>query len=168
MKTLYIHGLDSFPRPKKLKILEQAGLIVHALHIDYRNQYHAYNLLYEYATKNKIEFIVGSSLGGLLGYYLSKQLGIKCLLFNPALIFKSIELHIPQLKEDNCKARYIVLGAKDPIINPVKNLNFLEKNNNKDTVQKIITCNWLEHSIDFITFSETVNWAVNNISLSKI
>jgi predicted esterase YcpF (UPF0227 family) len=88
---LYIHGLDSSPLKEKLDILKGAGMNVFALHIDYRNQKNSYDLLENFAKKNEINFIVGSSLGGYIGFWLAEQLGIPCLLLNPALAYRSID-----------------------------------------------------------------------------
>ncbi len=69
MKALYIHGLDSKPNPTKLKIIESFGCKVLAQHINYRSTPNAFALLDKYIVDNKIEFIIGSSLGGRLGYW---------------------------------------------------------------------------------------------------
>ena len=86
---LYIHGLDSSPLKEKLDILKASGMNVFALHIDYRNQKNSYDLLENFAKKNEINFIVGSSLGGYIGFWLAEQLGIPCLLLNPALAYRA-------------------------------------------------------------------------------
>ena len=166
MKTLYIHGLDSFPRPEKIDIIRKAGLNPVALHLDYRQQMGIYPILKENALQKKVEFIIGSSLGGLFGYLLSEDMGIPCLLFNPAMEVlqqKAVYYNqIPEIKEYNCKARYVVLGAKDDTVDPLKNMDYFHTHEKKDLHQKIITCDWLGHSIDFDTFSDMVNWAVHN------
>ena len=82
MKILYLHGLDSFLQDDRRTVLSPYGEIF-APTIDYRN---APNLFAELQTKYaSADILIGSSLGGLVVYYLAQKLGKPCLLFNPAL-----------------------------------------------------------------------------------
>lgn len=163
MRTLYIHGLDSIPAPEKLKILQDAGMETYALHLDYRNQHDAYYILKKHATRHQVKFIVGSSLGGFYAYWLAEELGLPCLLFNPALANRSLDAITPQLKQLNCPARYVVIGAGDEVIEPQGSLDFLERAKRRNIIQKVMVCQWLAHRIDFNTFREMVNWSLENI-----
>lgn len=167
MRTLYIHGLDSEPVPEKMKIMKKAGLKPYALHLDYRKEPNAYLSLRNHAIEKRAKFIIGSSLGGFLGFYLAEDLGLPCLLFNPAVSHQSIESNRPQLKNLNCPARYVVLGAQDQVLDPVENLSFIRKKDREGLEQKIMVCSWLEHSIDFDTFEEMVRWAALNVKRLK-
>lgn len=166
--TLYIHGLDSSPVQEKVSIMEQAGLIVSALHINYRQNTKAYYELKQQIQEKNIEFIIGSSLGGMLAYYLGEEFGIPVLLFNPAMVYQSVKLDIPKIFVLKCPFRLVVLGEKDDVINPEKNKIFFKTKERKNLKQKVISCSWLGHSIDFQTFDEMVFWAVKNYGIWKL
>jgi len=159
MRTIYIHGLDSSPRIEKINILTNNKLVVSALHLNYREEKNAYEKIKKAAIDTESQFIIGSSLGGFIGYWLSHELKIPCLLFNPALHYKAnFGWTIPTIKEKGCPLRLVALGAKDEIVDPVKNWEYLNQNKDK-TMQKIIQCNWLAHEIDLNSFAEIVHWA---------
>ena len=165
MKTLYIHGLDSFPVPQKTAILKDAGLEPTALHLDYRQKLGVYETLKDTAIRKNIKFIIGSSLGGYLGNVLAEDLGIPCLLFNPAMNYTDVFYSkIPAIENPKCPARFIVLGFNDEMINPNYILKVFNQREHEGIFQRIITCHWLGHEIDFITFEEMVNWAVRSIN----
>jgi hypothetical protein len=161
MKTLYIHGLDSSPKADKLKILQEFGLEVIAPFSDYRVEgLSAFNKLRELAVSNQVEFIIGSSLGGFIGYWLADELGIRSLLFNPALQLNSIELQLPHGGEPRSLVpKYIVLGANDTVVDPIASLQWLESQVDY-TVNRVITCSWLSHKIDTSTFREMTAWTL--------
>ena len=170
MKTLYIHGLDSFPVPEKKQIMAKAGLDVTALHLNYRQKLGVYEILKDAVFQKNIQFIIGSSLGGYLGYWLAEEMGLPCLLFNPAINFrrKIFFSVIPQIKKLQCPSRYVVLGAKDDLLNPGKTLTFMKNKERNGLHQQIITCDWLGHQIDLFTFDEMVNWAVYSIKMNDV
>jgi len=164
MNTLYIHGLDSYPVPEKMEAIRRSGLDPAALHINYRNTPDAYDMLKDEAVKEEAKFIIGSSMGGYLGFWLAEDLGLPCLLFNPAMGSVSTGLlTVPEITEMKCPARYVVLGAYDESVDPVRNLEFMRKHNRNDMIQRVVTCEWLGHKIDFFTFKEMVMWAVFNL-----
>lgn len=169
LKTLYIHGLDSHPVPGKIEIMRKSGLDVTALHIDYRKRDDAYVLLRKEAEKKAVQFIVGSSLGGFLGNWLAEELALPCLLFNPAMNFQSImNLDLPPLGELRCPMRLIVLGANDDSVDPVKNLEYFKNNKREGLTQKILSCHWLGHQIDFETFEVMIAWGMKYLELLKM
>jgi hypothetical protein len=164
MKTLYIHGLDSFPVPQKMGILSYAGLAVEALHMNYRTDKDIYITLRNYSLDKEIAFVVGSSLGGFLGYWLAEDLGLPCLLFNPAMSFRTIlEPHLPAILHRRCPARYVVIGAHDDVVDPKASLQFFRDNARRGCRQHVVVCEWLNHQIDFGTFEEMVYWALAGI-----
>lgn len=161
MRVLYIHGLDSQPNTTKLKIIESFECSVFAQHIDYRNTPNAFAFLDKYILDNKIEFIVGSSLGGKLGYWLSEYEGLPCLLFNPAIISNTkVNLEIPGIITGQCPIRFIVFGEKDTIVDPIKNEAFYKEHCKASQIQKFLKLAWLGHQVDEVTFEICMHWAM--------
>ncbi len=168
MKTLYIHGLDSHPLPEKNKIMKKAGLEPTALHISYREKLGVYETLKDTAIRKKIEFIIGSSLGGYIGNVIAEDLGLPCLLFNPTMHYTDVFYSkIPNIEKPKCPARFVVLGKHDPSINPHYTAKIFTEQQSNKIDQRILTCHWLEHKIDFRTFEEMVNWAVGSLKIKK-
>lgn len=159
MKILYIHGLDSSPNPDRMGWLRKQGHTVSALHLDYRNQPDSYKLLSETIHSEQIDFIVGSSLGGRLGFWLSEEFGIACLLFNPALALEIPGLTNPMLENPECKQRHIVLGALDEVVNPHDTWEWLKKAERIGLTQRVGMFQHLGHQIDFETYVESCRWA---------
>ncbi len=159
MKAIYIHGLDSSPNLAKIDAMEKAGFETFALHLNYRDQADAYQILKEKIISEQIEFVVGSSMGGYLAYWLGADLGLPCLLLNPAMTFDySGKLIVPKLSEDNCPFRLVVIGAKDDVVDPTDSAAFFEKLSGKH-YQRVIIANWMPHVVDNNSFNEFINWA---------
>lgn len=166
MKTLYIHGLDSYPIPEKLEMLESYSLDVVALHMDYRTEKNVYQTLRKYAQEEQVEFLVGSSLGGFLANWLGEDLGLPCLLFNPAMSYSdSLDEYMPEITNRLCPARFVVIGAFDDTIDPEENVNWFRDEDDGTCYQRLVVCDWLEHQIDFVTFEEMVSWALKSYAL---
>lgn len=168
MKTLYLHGLNSYPLPEKLDMLEKAGLNVVALHLDYANEKNVYQTLKNYALEEEVEFLVGSSLGGFIAFWLAEDLGLPCLLFNPAMTYgECLDSYEPEVSSRLCPARFVVIGAYDETIDPEESLRFFREQDEGECYQRVITCDWLEHQIDFATFEEMVCWAMKSYTIFK-
>lgn len=169
MKTLYIHGLDSYPKVEKIDILKKHKLDPVALHLNYRKKLGFYETLKETALRKKVKFIVGSSLGGYLGFLLANDLGLPCLLYNPAMeykekVFYSIMPQLEEFKSPNC---YVVLGAWDKTVNPEETKKTLKEHQHNGLNCKIVTCEWLGHKIDLNTFEEMINWSLISMKLAN-
>lgn len=166
MKTLYIHGLDSLPVPEKLEILRQSGMEVIALHLDYRTQTDAYQILKDTIIREEVRFLVGSSLGGYLAYWLSEDLGLPCLLFNPAMSFHDTFKHqIPEIQNLLSPVKFVVIGKNDEVVDPRQNVEFFKAHTSKHCHLRLIECEWLGHKIDFVSFKEMVVWALKSHEL---
>ena len=126
---IYFHGLDSSLSKEKRTILEQYGNVT-APTFNYRNPTVLNNIIGMFEDidmKNRV--LIGSSFGGYLANLFSLYLDIPCLLFNPALAFRSFDLDIA--KPENLfiqSLSYIVLGKNDEVINADSNLHFIETN----------------------------------------
>lgn len=155
MKILYIHGLNSFPHPERLEILTNKGHETFALHLDYENEPNTFEILKTYALENEVDFIIGSSAGGYIGYWLGQELNIPQLLFNPAVAVRDIKNDVGyEIKENPNLKSWVVIGENDDTVLPKGTLKFYK---NKDNV-RIIVCQWLAHQIDLQTYEECVNW----------
>lgn len=158
MKILYIHGLESTPHPQKMDILAKRGHEVTAPHVkftEYKDTNEPYQLLRDLAVKENVEFIVGSSFGGFMGYWLGHDLGLPQLLFNPALCYNSLLMPHPLVPVRNELPSWVVLGAKDEVLPANLNVEFFD---NKPSA-RVMTCQWLPHKIDLQTFEEMLRWA---------
>ncbi len=155
MKILYIHGLNSIisseSNQRKINFLENFGKVF-APQLDYNHKQEFQNLEL-YFKNNKIDLIIGSSMGGFMGYHLSKKYSSKSILFNPALFKRSVEQKIDDYKNKPSNIN-IILGGKDQIINPIDTLLFLKN----DIIQdyKINLINNLEHQIPFNIFEKVI------------
>lgn len=155
MNTLYIHGLDSSPRPDKLAVI-RTWSEVEGLHLDYRHQPDSFNVLSSVIVENKISHIVGSSMGGYLGYWLAKRHGIPALLFNPALNMNSIGLNV-DVKGSEIPELVIVTGMLDDVVDPVDTAKFLKQQQAHEHIL-LLKCEELGHQIDMDTFQKFVDF----------
>jgi hypothetical protein len=101
--------------------------------------------------------IVGSSLGGMLGFWLAEEMGVPCLLFNPAVFLTRPEVSIDLIQRLGCPARWVVIGDQDEVVNPDQSWAFFQ-NQGQQTRQRVIRCQWLGHQIDLVTFQEIQRW----------
>ena len=162
LKTLYIHGLESSPKKKKIEIIEKHS-IVHALHLDYQNQPESFNILSKLIVNKDINCIIGSSFGGMLGYWLAEKHKIPALLFNPALLIDKSVIHF-EVNHNLSPYKLIILGKKDKIVDPLFTTRFLNKNLIEKNYE-LIECEELEHKIDLNTFKEKCEYFYKKISL---
>lgn len=96
-KTLYIHGLDGFLSEDKKNILSEYSQIVAPI-LDFRVNNKTYSDLKQMLMEYEIETIIGTSMGGFIGYHLSLHANLPALLFNPAMPYRSVEQDVPEQK----------------------------------------------------------------------
>jgi uncharacterized protein len=150
-KILYLHGLDSYPKPGKVQILKTIGEVV-APKLNYYGFKNDITLFNELADSIKIEevsHIVGSSFGGYMGFYLSEYCGIPAVLFNPAISFSSIE--VPVKDVFNNVAKTLILGINDEVIEASKTIKFI--NDNKYSNTRIVQEN-ISHQVPLEIFEK--------------
>ena len=128
MKFAYLHGYQGFVTDEKREYLDSLGDCF-APTIDYDNAPTLVQDLIEQFTKEPIDFIAGTSLGGMLSYYLGLMLNVPVLMFNPAVI--AIERLKPFLPEQLLKAvpsqrNLIFTGLKDDVVEPQFQIDFVE------------------------------------------
>lgn len=155
LRGIYLHGYQGFVTEEKQNFLNDFGDI-YAPFIDYEMEPDILFKLVDKFKNQKIDFVSGTSLGGILGYYLAKILNVPCLLFNPAVIaINQIKDLIPenQISDKYNKLTYVVVGLKDEVVDPFKQIDFYE--DKPYTV--IIKEDNLQHHIDLETFKKGFN-----------
>lgn len=157
MNILYLQGLDSSLSIEKRQILEPFGNII-APDLDYRANPNMIETLYnEYENKN-IDAIIGSSMGGFAGFYLSKLMQIPALLFNPALPYRtSVLQNIPIIEEKNNHLLQIVIGNQDDVILAKDNLAFITNLFPVKYDFRLHLINELSHGIPFDVFAKEID-----------
>jgi len=164
MKALYIHGLHSSPNPDKLSILRDLNLEVIAPEIDYESEKgNVYPRIKALAIKSNVDIIIGSSMGGFIGFWLGKELGIPALLFNPALHFESMKEYIPKVDLTKKSSAYFCLGEKDQRVNPQEVRKYLASFDAHIHQHKIVMASWLAHGIDLLTFRSMNMWFLGEL-----
>ena len=158
MKAIWLHGMGGSPNTEKIKVLESYGFEMYSLHLQYDKE--SFALLKKYCLENKIQFLVGSSHGGFLAFWLSEELAIPCLLLNPAVSLRGKHKTKPQnmsrLESPLC---LVALGEKDEQIDYTRTLLFMEKD--KREGKEIFTKTWKGegHGFSIKAFEEIVIWA---------
>ena len=153
---LYIHGLDSGPIAEKTSIIAEMGCTVIAPKIHYKESKNTYQRLLQLAKEFNVDYLVGSSLGGYTAFWLSQELNIPTLIFNPALAFQKIDpgLVIKNISITNFQ-QTIFLGMQDETVDPKSTKAWLEKNEILDKV-KIIEHPANGHQISLAVFKENI------------
>lgn len=160
MKILYLHGMDSHLQDDRRAVLEPYAEVYAPL-LDYRNSPDLFSFLQsQYAD---IHAIIGSSAGGLVGYYLAQQMKKPCLLFNPALPFQNeLSFETSFNKNYDCYMR-IVIGLQDEIISPWQSLSIIKEDFSKSQNAEIQLINQMKHSYPIEIFSKEVAIFFKNI-----
>lgn len=156
MNILYLHGLDSSLSSEKERILEKHGKIFSPA-IDYRNNYDSISLLIEQFKNDKISVVIGSSMGGYAGYFISDAYSVPALLFNPAMAMRSIPIKIPKISEPYMSYKHFVIGLKDELIKPSSTLDFLADNLQRHTDYTVRIIQNLAHQIPVAIFKKEVD-----------
>lgn len=162
MNILYLHGLDGDLAPEKRKILEKFGKVFSPA-IDYRTNYNSIELLVEQYKNSKIQTVIGSSMGGFVGYYIADAYKLPSLLFNPALAARSVSQKIPVYRNPYLSFKQIVIGAHDDTVDPKGTLLFLSKTLQEHTDYHIHIRQDLGHNVPVDVFREEVEEFFNKI-----
>ena len=124
MNILYLHGLESKLNEAKRVRLQKYGKVF-APNIDYYNIPNAIEWVLGKYADTKFGAVIGSSMGGFAGYYISNRLDVPALLFNPALKTRTTYQQVPELNLHASAFKQLVIGQRDPVVNPPDTLNFL-------------------------------------------
>lgn len=155
MNILYLHGLDSKLSPEKKAILEKYGK-VHAPDLNYYTNPDAIETILDMFADVEINTVIGSSMGGFAGYHVSNALFRPALLFNPALMKRSVPQNIPSEENNYNNLKQIVIGQIDDVVSPLDTLNFLTQNFNPVTDLHLHLVPRLGHNIPVEFFEEEV------------
>ena len=162
MKILYLHGLDSNLSIEKKEVLKPFGNII-APDLDYRLNPNMLESLFKDYIKQNINVIIGSSMGGFAGFYLSKLMQIPALLFNPALPYRtSVLQNIPIINDEHKHLLQIVIGSQDDVILAKDNLDFIFKQLPFKNDFRLHILKDLGHGIPLDIFDNEVNLFFNN------
>lgn len=160
MKIVYLHGLRSSPKSEKVDFLRSLGHNVYNPLIDYQD-YNIYFNMEKEIKKFNPDWIIGSSMGGYLGYHYARVFNIRALLFNPAFkIMDNEKSYITNIKTPDLNQKYfplieIHLGKNDDIVDKDVTENFIQKNLPKYSYN-IISHNF-GHRIPLDSFKNIVN-----------
>ena len=155
MNILYLHGLNGSLSAEKRIILEQYG-DVFAPSIDYENAPNTISDLISKYNQTDINVVIGSSMGGFASYYVSNSYQCPALLFNPALVKRSVVQQIPELEHKKSILKYIVLGTADEVVNPIETLQFLANTIVLNPEYNVHLRNDIAHRIPIDVFKEEV------------
>lgn len=155
MNILYLHGLDSKLSAPKREILEKFGQVFAPDLNYYKDPNSIATILGLYPHKN-LNAVVGSSMGGFAGYYVSNILKKPALLFNPALKRRSVSQNIPLNFEGYSNYNQIVIGQQDDVVIPGETFQFLTENFNPVTDIQLHLVPKLTHNIPVEFFEQEV------------
>ncbi len=154
MNLLYLHGLDSKLSPEKKAILEKFGT-VHAPDLNYYTNPNAIETILKAVKGEQIDVVMGSSMGGFAAYHVANALEKPAMMFNPALVERSVTQHIPPTENVN-RLQHIVLGQVDEVVSPFDTLDFLKGQFNPVTHVHIHLVPGLGHNIPVEFFEKEV------------
>ncbi|MGI9526845.1 MAG: YqiA/YcfP family alpha/beta fold hydrolase [Weeksellaceae bacterium] len=159
-KVLYLHGLNSKLHDDRRLVLNKFNLDIQAPHIDYENEP---NRLKELIGSFDADFVIGSSAGGLAGYYISGFVQVPALLFNPALPFRNKMESIPNLPNRN-EYLQIVLGGQDKVVPAIQTFEFLNQTLDSHAPLSIHWIHPMEHQIPIKVFENEVGHFLSQIN----
>jgi predicted esterase YcpF (UPF0227 family) len=129
IKILYLHGLLSSNQSPKVDWLKKQHTVINPK-LDYKNNGNTiFSELESIIIDNEVNFIVGSSMGGYLGYHLGNKLNVPTLLFNPSLAPNKIEKPKVCYVKNETVLHTVILGEYDEVVSYQNTLNYLMKVN---------------------------------------
>ncbi|MEB8389498.1 hypothetical protein OO012_20030, partial [Rhodobacteraceae bacterium KMM 6894] len=103
-----------------------------------------------------IDVVIGSSMGGFVGYHLSIAFQSPALLFNPALFYRTVFQNVPDYNNPHHSYNKIVLGAQDEVVYPKNTLVFIADRIKVNTDYQISLRQDLAHRIPLDIFEEEI------------
>lgn len=115
LTCLYIHGLGAKVSDGIKKSLSDYNLIYPNINYDDSNK--PYYQCLEILNNNKVDFIIGHSVGGVMAFYLAKEKNVPALLLCPAFGDKYLVFTSKSIKKFTPKIAAII-GKKDNEVDP--------------------------------------------------
>lgn len=136
MHILYLHGLMSSNQSSKIDWLRLKHT-VYSPHLSYNTESQSiFSDLKILIKTNQIDLIIGSSMGGHLGFHLANKFDKPSLLFNPSLAPNQIEKPEVEITSNPNILHTVVLGINDDIVIPSDTISFLNTSKSNYTVTK--------------------------------
>lgn len=164
MRAIWMHGMGGSPNKEKIALMEEYGLTTHALHMDYSNEPRRFEILRDYCIEHGIELLVGSSFGGFMGFWLSEELGLPCLLLNPAVSLRGKNKTKPKgMTKLTSKLCMVTVGDQDSQIDHQRTLKFMDKDRREGKV--ILTKVMADegHGFSMKAFREILEWGLASL-----
>ena len=164
---VFLHGLESSSNGEKADFLKANFPNTFIPDLKYKevNPKILFDSIYNQLVGQNIKLIIGSSMGGYLGYCLCKKLGVSGLLFNPALSLNSLGIQFDntgQLKPH----LDIVIGQFDKVVNPQLTMDWLIENEDPTTYS--VFYENIEHRIPIDVFTKHIlKLTSNNMTTLK-
>ena len=164
--VVFLHGLESSAYGEKSDFLKNNFPNTFIPELKYKeiDPKTLFDSIYNQLVGQNIKLIIGSSMGGYLGYCLCKKLGVSGLLFNPALDLNSLGIQFDntgQLKPH----LDIVLGEFDKVVNPQLTIDWLFKNEDSTTYSVFFES--IEHRIPLDVFTKHTLKSTSNMRIIK-
>ena len=123
----YFHGLNGFLTAEKRKVLEPLGHVIAPVY-DFQNQQTLATIkesFYDKALNDAV--FIGTSFGGYVANYLSTVYDRPSLVFNPALVLRTIPIGLDAPLTSHLQSlSMFVLGEKDELLSAADNIRFIE------------------------------------------
>ena len=164
---VFLHGLESSSNGEKADFLKANFPNTFIPDLKYKevDPKILFDSIYNQLVGQNIKLIIGSSMGGYLGYCLCKKLGVSGLLFNPALSLNSLGIQFDntgQLKPH----LDIVIGQFDKVVNPQLTMDWLIENEDPTTYS--VFYENIEHRIPIDVFTKHIlKLTSNNMTTLK-
>jgi predicted esterase YcpF (UPF0227 family) len=124
----YFHGFDGFLTTEKRKILEGFGNVI-APTYNYRDAKTLTEIKESFFDRQLDDAVfIGTSYGGFVANYLSVTFDKPNLLYNPALLFRTLKMGLDApLTSILSSLSYFVLGEKDRLLSCHDNVRFINE-----------------------------------------
>ena len=114
MKVVFFHGLESEGPGGKAAYIEYIGNNVFADKMNYRDP-RFLERIWKEVEEFGPDYVVGSSMGGWFGLHMAVHLNVPCMLFNPAVVNRTVEITLPPLGDARPEVD-LLLGKTDDVV----------------------------------------------------
>lgn len=134
MKVLYYHGLGGEAPMDLISKFRELGLELICKTHDYEKEYDSdlgKSMMEREFNNENIDFVIGNSFGGYVGYHVAKKLNVPMLLLNPAIDRSVTKTGIYDFDFEvsiNEPRIHLALGKYDNLVNPNLTISYLNKN----------------------------------------